>query len=174
LEFENSNLFVSRILDIHPTTMPIQRLSHIGICVSDLERSLAFYRDLLGFKRVSELQIAGEPTTTLLQLDDVDLHAVYLERDGTRIELLYYRKPGSTGEATARPMNQLGLTHLSLRVDDLPGLLDRMKAAGVRVLEKSRIDIPAFEAAAVFITDPDGTLIELVQAPGDPSMLPGA
>lgn len=154
--------------------MAILRLSHIGICVSDLERSLRFYRDQLGFRRVSELEIGGEPTSTLLQIDDVDLHAVYLERDGTRIELLHYKRPGATGPDSPRPMNQVGLTHLSLRVDRLADLLRDLENAGVRVLEKSKIEIPAFDAAAVFVTDPDGTLIELVQAPGDPSALPGA
>jgi catechol 2,3-dioxygenase-like lactoylglutathione lyase family enzyme len=154
--------------------MPILRLSHIGVCVSDLERSLRFYRDLLGFERVSELEISGEPTATLLQLDEVDLHAVYLQRDGARIELLHYRRPGAVGDGAPRAMNQLGLTHFSMRVDDLWGLLDRLKAAGVRVLEKSKIEIPAFAAAAAFVADPDGILIELVQAPGDPSTLPGA
>jgi catechol 2,3-dioxygenase-like lactoylglutathione lyase family enzyme len=154
--------------------MPVLRLSHIGICVSDLDRSVRFYRDLLGFQRLSELEIGGEATSTLLQIDDVDLHAVYLERDGTRIELLYYKRPGASGDGSPRPMNQLGLTHLSLRVDHFADLLERLQSAGVRVLEKSRIEIPAFEAAAVFVIDPDGTLIELVQAPGDPSALPGA
>ncbi len=154
--------------------MAVLRLSHIGICVSDLDRSVRFYRDVLGFKRISELEIGGEPTSTLLQIDDVDLHAVYLERDGTRIELLHYKRPGATGDGSSRRMNQRGLTHLSLRVDSFADLLRNLEAAGVRVLEKSRIEIPAFEAAAVFVTDPDGTLIELVQAPGDPSVLPGA
>ena len=64
-------------------------------------------------------------------------------------------------------MNRLGLTHLSLRVDDLAGTVERLRAAGVKVLEQSRIDIPAFASAAVFVCDPDGTLIELVQSPGD-------
>ncbi len=70
-------------------------------------------------------------------------------------------------------MNGLGLTHLSLRVDNLAATLDALNAAGVRILTQTRIDIPAFEAAAVFIVDPDGTLIELVQAPGDPAAPPG-
>jgi len=73
-----------------------------------------------------------------------------------------------------RPMNQLGLTHLSFRVDDLAATLQMIEKAGFAVLERTRIDIPAFEAGAVFITDPDGTLIELVQSPGDPSAPPGA
>jgi glyoxylase I family protein len=153
--------------------MGLVRLTHIGICVSDWERSLRFYRDVLGFKYLSELQVAGEPSNTLLQLNDVALRAIYLERDGTRIELLHYASPGHCGDGSPRPMNQLGLTHLSLRVDDLDATLDSLKTAGARVLAPTRIDIPAFEAAAVFVVDPDGTLIELVQAPGDPAVPPG-
>jgi hypothetical protein len=42
-----------------------------------------------------------------------------------------------------------------------------LRAAGVGVLEATRIEVPAFNAAAVFVTDPDGTLIELVQHPGE-------
>lgn len=153
--------------------MSLLRLTHIGICVSDWQRSLLFYRDILGFAYVSELQVAGEPSNTLLQLDPVDLRAIYLERDGTRIELLHFASPGHRGDGSPRPMNQLGLTHLSLRVDDLAATLDALKRAGVRILDKTHINIPAFGAAAVFITDPDGTLIELVQSPGDPAAPPG-
>jgi catechol 2,3-dioxygenase-like lactoylglutathione lyase family enzyme len=154
--------------------MALLRLTHVGICVADLERALVFYRDGLGFRPRSELEIGGEPTATLLRLKDVDLHAVYLERDGVRIELLHYRSPGHAGTATPRPMNGLGLTHLSMRVDDLDATLRDLVAAGATALRDSRIDIPAFEAAAVLVTDPDGTLIELVQAPGNPEVPPGA
>jgi catechol 2,3-dioxygenase-like lactoylglutathione lyase family enzyme len=154
--------------------MSFVRLTHIGICVSDWERSLRFYRDVLGFKYLSELQVAGEPSDTLLQLDGVDLRAIYLERDGTRIELLHYASPGHRGDGSPRKMNQLGLTHLSLRVDNLAATLADLQTAGVQVLERTHIDIPAFEAAAIFIADPDGTLIELLQSPGDPAVPPGA
>lgn len=153
--------------------MSLLRLTHIGICVADLERSLRFYRDVLGFAYRAEIRVTGEPSTTLLQLDDVDLRAVYLERDGTRIELLHYAAPGHRGTGETRPMNQLGLTHLSLRVDDLATTLADLKSAGVRILDRTHIDIPAFGAAAIFVTDPDGVLIELVQAPGDPAAPPG-
>jgi catechol 2,3-dioxygenase-like lactoylglutathione lyase family enzyme len=154
--------------------MSILRLTHIGLCVSDLERALRFYRDGLGFTYLSDLHVAGEPTDTLLQLKNVDLEARYLERDGTRIELLHYVSPGTAGTDQPRPMNQLGLTHLSLRVTNLSEVVANLRAVGARVVERSHIDIPAFEAAAIFVTDPDGTLIELVQAPGDPAVPPGA
>jgi glyoxylase I family protein len=154
--------------------MSLLCLTHIGICVSEWERSLRFYRDVLGFTCRSELQIAGEPSDTLLQLHNVELRAIYLERDGMRIELLHYASPGYRGDGTPRAMNALGLTHLSFRVDSLAATLDTLKAAGVPILEPTHIDIAAFEAAAIMITDPDGTLIELVQAPGDVTAPPGS
>jgi catechol 2,3-dioxygenase-like lactoylglutathione lyase family enzyme len=153
--------------------MAVLRMTHVGICVSDVERSVRFYRDLLGFAYRSELRVQGEPSDTLLRLRGVDLQAVYLERDGTRIELLYYAGPGPVGDDTPRPMNARGLTHLSLRVDNLKDTLATLRAAGVRVLDETMIDIPDFGAAAIFIVDPDGTLIELVQSPGDLEAPPG-
>lgn len=143
------------------------RVSHVGICVSDWKRSLRFYHDVLGFRYLHELALAGEPSSTLLQLEDVELRAIYLEREGLRIELLHYARPGCEAGRVPRPMNQLGLTHLSLRVDDLDAQLARLVEAGVEVLEPTRIDLPEAGVKAVFVSDPDGTRIELVQQPGD-------
>ncbi len=154
--------------------MSVQRLTHIGICVSDWKRSLVFYRDLLGFELVSVVAFAGEPSAPLLELADVAFRAVYLERDGVRIELLDFDAPGSEGNGEPRPMNELGLTHLSLRVSDLDALVERFEEASVRVLRGTRIDVPEARTAAVFVTDPDGTRIELVEAPGDPAQPPAA
>jgi len=154
--------------------MSILRLTHIGICVSDMERSLHFYRNLLGFKYLSRLDVEGEPANSLLELRDVKLRAEYLERDGTRIELLHFASPGTQGDGSPSPMNRLGFTHLSLRVDDLEGLLARLGREDVHVMTATNVYNPQFQAGAVFITDPDGTRIELVAAPGDPTRPPGA
>ncbi|HEX5066060.1 MAG TPA: VOC family protein [Myxococcota bacterium] len=139
------------------------RFTHLGICVSDLGRSLAFYRDALGFAVESELSVDGEPSETLLRLRPVKLRAVYLVRDGVRIELLHYASPGHAGDGSPRAMNQLGLTHLSFRVDDLAAAAARLETHGARVLGDTRIDNEQLRAKAVFATDPDGTLIELVE-----------
>jgi catechol 2,3-dioxygenase-like lactoylglutathione lyase family enzyme len=103
----------------------------------------------------------------LLRLEDVNLRAVYLEREGVRIELLCYASPGHRGDGTQRPMNQLGLTHLSMRVDDMTQTLADLERAGVEIVEETRIGHPDDVVQAVMIADPDGTLIELVQQPGD-------
>jgi catechol 2,3-dioxygenase-like lactoylglutathione lyase family enzyme len=154
--------------------MAILRMTHIGICVADLERATRFYRDGLGFAYRSELRIGGEPTSTLLRLPNCDLHAVYLERDGTRIELLHYLAPAAVGDGAPRPMHARGLTHLSLRVDSVAHTVATLRELGAQVLDETALDFPDFGAAAIFLTDPDGTLIELVQSPGDPEVPPGA
>lgn len=153
--------------------MVVKRLTHVGICVSDLERSLPFYRDALGFRELGTLDVAGDEASRLLAIADVKLHAVYLERDDTRIELLFYPERGSPADPEPVAMNRPGFTHLSFRVDDLEAVTAAIAASGGRVLEETRIDNPRFGAKAIFATDPDGTRIELVEAPGDPGALPG-
>jgi glyoxylase I family protein len=102
------------------------------------------------------------------------VQAVYLQRDGTRIELLYYPQAGHQGARTPAPMNRLGLTHLSLRVADLDAVVAAVVALDGACLAATRIDHDAWRSKAVFVTDPDGLRIELLQAPGDPDVLPGA
>ena len=148
--------------------MGVTRFSHVGLCVSDLARSLHFYRDLLGFREVGRMDVSGEPAELLLGLQDVDLQTVFLERDGTRIELLHYLSPAHRGTGEPRPMNALGLTHLSLRVDDLGATLEQLEKAEVRILRTTRVVNEHLESDVVFVTDPDGTRIELLQLHGEP------
>jgi catechol 2,3-dioxygenase-like lactoylglutathione lyase family enzyme len=154
--------------------MSIDRVTHVGIGVSDLERSTRFYRDLLGFDVLSELEIGGEPTDVLLELEGSELHAVYLERDGLRLELLHFAAPKRRRDRLPRKMDDLGFTHFSIRVRDLEVCLRALRAAGVVVRDRTRLDFPEVGAGAVMIEDPDGLLIELVQSPGDPAQPPGA
>ena len=152
--------------------MAVQRLTHIGICVSDLERSVAFYRDVLGCREVGRLETDGPEPEAVTGVAGVKLVAVYLERDGVRIELLYYASPGHVGPDEARPMNQLGLTHFSFRVDDLEATCAQVQSAGGKILTESHVTTHGASTQVVFALDPDGTRLELVQAPGDPWALP--
>ena len=153
--------------------LPLARLTHIGIGVTDLERSLRFYRDLLGFTWEHQLDVEGEPTDTLLRLRGTKLHAEYLSRDGVRIELLHFASPKPPPKRE-RAMHEPGLTHLSFRVTDLDAVVEALRKAGERVLDETIIRFPEWQSAACFILDPDGQLIELVQSPGDPAAPPRA
>lgn len=143
------------------------RFSHVGICVSDWRRSLRFYHDTLGFRYVGERDLSGEPASTLARLEGVEARAITLEREGVRIELRHYERPGHVSGPIPRPMNQLGLTHLALRVDDLDATVRELEAARIDVRGETAVELPAAGGKAVFVSDPDGTLIELVQRPGD-------
>lgn len=149
--------------------MTIRRLSHHGLCVSDLERALPFYRDGLGFAEVSRLRFADAGTQKLLGIPGVVLEAVYLRRDGTTLELLHFPQPGTQLAAGPRPLNQVGLTHLSFLVSDLDGVLAKLRALGATVLEATRLDSQGKGSNAIFVTDPDGTRIELVEGDFDPA-----
>lgn len=151
---------------------PVQRLTHIGIGVTDMARAVAFYRDALGFVWEHELRMEGEPTDTLLRLRGSKLHAVYLTRDGVRIELLHFASPPRP-PYRERVLTEPGLTHLSLRVADMDAAMALVRRHGGMVLEDTVLRFPEAATVACFVRDPDGQLIELIQAPGDPAAPPG-
>ncbi len=140
--------------------------SHLGICVSDLERSLRFYRDGLGFELVASHRI-GDEFAPLLELEGVELESRMLSRDGVTIELLGFVSPDPTGDGERRPMNRLGLTHLSLRVDDVEGVAAVIEELGGSVVRATRttMDLPAARLDFLYCTDPDGVRIELMDLP---------
>ncbi len=150
--------------------MGVRRLTHLGICVSELERSLRFYREVLGFEEVGRFRDEHGFGAPLLELEGVRLSAVYLERDGWRIELLHFEKPASVGAKDRRPMNQLGLTHLSFVVEDLDLSIEEIRNCGGAVIEATRMEMGT---RAIFATDPDGTRLELIERDGDPLAIPG-
>jgi glyoxylase I family protein len=138
------------------------RLTHLGICVSDLARSIAFYRGALGFHEVGRLEVGDDATARILEVEAPRLELVYLERDGWRIELLHYATPGHVGTGERRSMNALGLTHLSFAVDDLDEVAGAIRQHGGRVLDQTR-SVFASGNHGLFALDPDGTRIELIE-----------
>jgi catechol 2,3-dioxygenase-like lactoylglutathione lyase family enzyme len=139
--------------------------SHLGICVSDLDRSIRFYCEGLGFELVNSHRV-GDEFGPLLEMDRVALESRFLRRDGTSIELLSFTVPGHTGPGTRRPMNQLGLTHLSVRVDHVDKAAASLEALGGTVVRTTRTVLGADGALDfVYCTDPDGVRIELMKLP---------
>lgn len=149
------------------------RLTHVGICVSELPRSIAFYRDALGFREVGRYAVGDAATATILEVEGADLELVYLERDGVRIELLHYPSPGHQGSGERRPMNLLGLTHLSFAVDDVDAVARAITAGGGQVLDQTRASFTSGNRG-LFALDPDGTRIELIERRGAPNAVPGS
>lgn len=142
-------------------------LSHFGVCVSDLDRSLRFYCGALGFVPAESHEIGSE-FARLMELDEVSVRSQFIRREGVAIELLAFAEPAPVGSTERRPINQLGLTHLSFRVDDLEGTAARIGELGGSVLAHTRtgLDVAGTHLDFVYCSDPDGVRIELMDLGG--------
>jgi glyoxylase I family protein len=138
------------------------RLTHIGLCVRDINRSIEFYCGALDFTEVGRMTVDDAATARLLDVPGLALDLVYLERDGFRIELLGYTTPGAVGDAPPRPMNALGFTHLSFRVDDPDRLVAEAVAHGAHLLAERTV-VFGTGNRGLMVTDPDGNLLELIE-----------
>jgi glyoxylase I family protein len=139
--------------------------SHVGICVSDLDRSVRFYCEALGFT-LAESHTVGDEFGQLMEIDEeVVLQSQFIRKDGMTIELLKFHSPGEEGDGGRRRMNARGLTHLSIRVDDVDAVATAIFALGGEVIMESRTTL-ASDLDFVYCTDPDGTRIELMRLPG--------
>jgi catechol 2,3-dioxygenase-like lactoylglutathione lyase family enzyme len=144
---------------------PITGSSHTGLQVTDLDRSLRFYEGLLGLtvrlRRVVDDAYVGR----LVGYEGVEIHQVFLDVPGSDhwLELLEYRgvERAAVDPGTANP----GTAHVSLLVDDLVAIVERLAANG-HELAGELIEVPHGPnqgALAAYLKDPDGIRLELVQ-----------
>lgn len=133
------------------TTVGVQELGHAVLYVRDLERSVRFYRDVLGWRQISE-EVPGMP-------------AAAFSGGGTHHELLLIE----VGEdATPIPRGRrVGLYHLGLKVgdsdDELRAMLERLQEAGVRIVGTADHHV----SHSLYVADPDGNELELyIDVPG--------
>ena len=134
-------------------------INHVGCCVTDLERARRFYEGALGFRYERELTPPEGLSAQLLAIPPpLGLTAVYLRHGEFTLELLHYDRAGNP-PARPRPLNEPGLTHISITVDDLDSVLEAVTRFGGRVRTETNIGV------GVFVQDPDGQLIELLTNP---------
>lgn len=138
-------------------------IDHVGITVSSLERSLVFYRDLLGLQVI---EISGEEDVSeIVGIRHARVRAADLDTgDGRLFELLEYVS-ARAGDVQQQP-NGAGCAHVALRVDDIEAVLHRLAEAAYHPDGKpTRLTgAVAWEGATVvYLRDPDGAVVELVQ-----------
>jgi catechol 2,3-dioxygenase-like lactoylglutathione lyase family enzyme len=137
--------------------MSERAFNHVGHVVTDLERAKDFYQEVLGFQFWYEIQPPDGATAKLSSLTPpLGLTASYLILDGLVLELLHYAAPGATAPYRVRTMNEPGLTHLSIAVDDVHATAAEAVEHGGSIIDDSDVGV------ARFIRDPDGQLIELL------------
>jgi catechol 2,3-dioxygenase-like lactoylglutathione lyase family enzyme len=141
------------------------RPSHVGLCVSDLDRSMRFFCDGLGFEKVESYELDSATAEGLDRGLEVPgpVHIVsqFIQNDTMKIELLHFVEPGVGGTPSAA-RNQLGLTHLSFYVDDLDATTKHLVDCGATVIEETRTS-PGIDL--LFLADPDGVRVELMAIP---------
>jgi catechol 2,3-dioxygenase-like lactoylglutathione lyase family enzyme len=140
---------------------------HTGITVSNLERSLAFWRDVLGFELSHTAHQTGELAKEITGVGGAEIKLAVLKTpSGHKIELLEYSAPPGRKHADVRPCD-VGHVHVALLVDDLDAILEKIagsawKAAGKPQTLKMG---PNAGKRVVYVRDPDGTTIEFMQPP---------
>jgi lactoylglutathione lyase len=132
-------------------------VNHIGLVVTDLERSKRFYREALGFTFWYEIEPRDDLTAKLNGLTPpLGTTASYFILNGFILELIHYGAEGKTAPPRRRTMDEPGLSHLSVAVDDIGEAAAKAVEYGGAIVEESNIGL------ALVVRDPDGQLIELL------------
>jgi len=142
-------------------------LEHISVTVSDMDRSLAFYRDMLGLKEVERHLLEGETISKMAGKDGVVMHVVRLqapETPGMLIDLQQYVSP--KGGVSSGKLGDVGHSHICFGVPNLVEAYSEMQEQGVKfVSEPVSFDLDWAIVHVVFLEDPDGYILELMQVP---------
>ena len=138
-------------------------IHHTAISTANLERSLAFYRDLLGFTVMLEAGWekgfdAGDRVTGL---KDSATRVAMLSAGNAMIELFEYESPTPSPADPNRPVHDHGITHICLVVSDLDAEYERLKDAGMRFHCPPQEFRP--NVVLTYGRDPDGNVIELLE-----------
>ena len=147
--------------------MSINAIGHVGICVSDMETALRFWRDGLGFKVLTDRRFRGSSWKRILEVSELELHTRIIRRDHLMLELLEFEQPGYVGTAERSPMNRLGLTHIAVWVSDIDTVARRVVEHGGTLVEETRtaFDHPKLKGKWLICCDPNGVRVELVEYP---------
>jgi len=145
------------------------RVEHVNIVVEDMERSRAFYVNLLGMRQTLDTVLEGAWIEQVSGLKDVQARCVFCEPsgDGVRFELLEYLSPPGIQLADNGLANTPGLRHVALEVDDLDAWHSRLTAAGVEFVSVPvQVPFPLpgnIRKRLCYLRDPDGVILEFAE-----------
>ncbi len=142
-----------------------QDFQHVAVTVSDIDRSMAFYRDLLGFPVLGRLYFGGE-SGMVIDFLDIGNNAL--------LEIFSFTNVAAKPSDFLYDDRQLGLRHMGFRVASVDAVAARVRQAGVEFTLDPLDAVGGVRIA--FFKDPDGTLVEIVEGeldyhiPGQPRL----
>ncbi len=135
-------------------------IRHFGIVVQNIDESLFFYENLLGFKVFKKMEESGPEISTFLGIKNVKVTTIKMRNQFNQmIELLYYQEQAHKNDVF---INQLGPTHLALSVSNLDDLYQNFKKQNIEFISSPIITDNKF-AKVAFCKAPEGTFVELVE-----------
>ena len=140
----------------------IQTFHHTAISVSDLDRSIRFYCDILGMNlewRIDHRR--NELLEKVLSLKNVDVSYAMLSGWGGRIELFQYHTPKGKPFPPDKPVCDHGITHMAFQVSEIEALYEKLASQGVRFNSPPQEIRPGVKAA--YFHDPEGFSLEIIQ-----------
>jgi catechol 2,3-dioxygenase-like lactoylglutathione lyase family enzyme len=142
--------------------------NHTGFTVSNLEGSLEFWQNVLGFEFSHRAHQTGEMVEQITGVEGAELKlAVVKAPGGHKIELLEYLAPADRKQHLDLKPCDVGSVHIALTVDNLEAVLNKIAASGWKAAGKPQTlqSGPNAGKRVVYVRDPDGTTIEFMQIP---------
>ena len=136
-------------------------LRHCGIICKNINKSLFFYKNILGLKIIQDFWDDSQYINKISNLKRAKVHMIKLKlNDKNILELLEYKTHPT--KSFKLPIINVGLCHLALKVDDIEKTYKWLKKNKIKVLSKPVLSSEKF-AKVFFCLDPDGVRIELVE-----------
>lgn len=137
------------------------KFNHIGISVTDIDRSIAFYRDMLGLDQLCDVfPFGGEHFEAIMDIPGVGGRMCMIGRNDLQLELFEFA--GSKEKDPAYPVSDRGYSHFGITVDDIDATYEKLRAAGVRI-HCPVITFMGGTMRATYCRDPDGNVFEILQ-----------
>lgn len=137
-------------------------IRHVGLVVADLEKSLKFWCDTMGFVVSRQMEESGPHIDAMMGLKDVRVTTAKLaDSDGNLLELLCFHSHPDKQKWEGKPYST-GLTHIALTVQDLDETLGRLKLLGASVPAEPQLS-PDGQVKVIYVSGPEGVLLELVE-----------
>lgn len=146
--------------------MIIKAVSHTGVTCSDIDRSIAFYRDVLGFPVTDKARHGGPLMEQVTGVPGAVIDIAFVDAPGHRIELLSYVAPEDRRPSALRPCDP-GFLHLSFDVEDIEAVIAAVGAGGYRPVNPiaTVTEGPGKGLRGIYTRDPDGVVLEFLERP---------